>query len=146
VRHKRRGLLLAGIVALVVVVQAGVFVMVYENSYAQLPDAEKAPAVSSGEQTHKTLAAFDSDERSAFAALYPREAQVDRDQVWAHCAVVSPAGRVIEPVEAASPSHTRVVLDGFAKNDPGTRVSCTFWLTWRTGDGPGYWSIVWQGS
>ncbi|NEN07631.1 hypothetical protein G3T36_17375 [Diaminobutyricibacter tongyongensis] len=142
-KRKRPWIRVTAIVTVAVAVQVGAFLILFA-SLSDLPPAEQGPAVSSGVQTDKTLASFDSNSEPAFAKLYPRESQSDREQVWDHCAAVSAQGRVNVPAEAASPSHTRVVLDGFAKNDPRKKASCTFWLTWETGTGSGYWYIAWQ--
>lgn len=142
----RTSILVTVIVAASLGLLLGWLALGYAIIYPDLPPAERAPVVSSEEQTNKTLAVFDSDSQSAFARLYPRESRTDRDQVWDHCAAISANGRINVPVEAASPGHTRVVLHGFSKDDPSNKAGCTFWLTWETGEGAGYWYVSWNGT
>ena len=110
-----------------------------------LPPAEQGPPNSFGSQASATLAVFDTGHISALARLYPGESTQELENVREHCATISADGRENVPVEAATPSHSRVVIRGHMKDDPHRAASCTFWLTWETDRTHGYWGVGYWG-
>jgi hypothetical protein len=112
-----------------------------EYARVTFPSEELGPPVSEGAETSATIAAFDTGHISALAKLFPRDTPGEVKTVWDNCAIISPDGRANVPVEAATPSLTRVVLRGHAKNDPHHKVMCTFSLDWTVDNSGQYWTV-----